>query len=106
MLKELLADIKRYQEDRKTNKVEYEILQKDGQLKKIKSDFIKVGDILELKDDDIVPADCILLYTQEKHGECFVQTAQLDGERNLKLKQCLKYLQDNFKALTSSSSTS
>lgn len=96
VLKELLADIKRYTEDKKTNGIEYSRLEKDQSLKKVRSAQLKVGDILQLNDDEIVPSDCILLHTLEKHGECFVQTAQLDGERNLKLKQCLVYLQENF----------
>ena len=33
-----------------------------------------------------VPADCILLKVADNKPECFVKTAALDGERNLKPK--------------------
>ena len=46
---------------------------------------VKVGDILLLKDKQNVPADCVMLGS--KNGtDGYIQTAQLDGERNLKAK--------------------
>ena len=45
---------------------------------------ISVGDILELKDGDIIPADCVLLHSDRKDDEAFMLTTQLDGERCLK----------------------
>ena len=47
---------------------------------------IKVGDLIVLHSDTIVPADCLLLAAPSTGGECFVQTGQLDGERSLKPK--------------------
>lgn len=49
---------------------------------------IKVGDILEIKDGDEIPADVIILNSQGrlKNGLCYVSTANLDGETNLKVK--------------------
>ena len=45
---------------------------------------IKVGDILEVKDEQVLPADCILLKTEKPDGLAYVETSALDGERNLK----------------------
>ena len=47
--------------------------------------------MLILKDNMIVPADCILIKAPSSTGECQVQTGQLDGERSLKPKYALKY---------------
>ena len=44
------------------------------------------GDIIEMQDDDLIPADCLLLSTKSPQGECFVQTDSLDGEKKFKLK--------------------
>jgi len=61
---------------------------------------VKVGDILYLEDKQIIPADCIVLQTTNETGagdEGFIQTAQLDGERNLKPKLPIKKAQDQIK---------
>jgi len=63
---------------------------------------LRVGDILELHDDEVVPTDCLLLTTGDARGECFIQTAQLDGERNLKPKFCIKYLEEHMEELLKS----
>jgi len=75
MLKELIADVKRWREDMKTNKMLYKRVHTQGQIDSVqyvKSESLKVGDILELTNDLIVPADCLLLHTVEKMGECFI----------------------------------
>jgi len=57
---------------------------------------IKVGDILELHDDEQIPADCIILACDNTKGEVFVHTAALDGERNLKPKLAPKMVLENY----------
>lgn len=47
---------------------------------------IKVGDILELKDEEFLPADCILLWSENSSGKSYVSTPALDGEAALKPK--------------------
>ena len=39
------------------------------------------------------------MQTEDKKGECFIETAQLDGERNLKPKYSLKSLQHSIPKL-------
>lgn len=117
MLKEGLADLKRYQQDRRVNNtpvkkvcltesnfltqdltkspdVSVNSAEKDlWKLEKINTMDIKVGDIICVKDDETVPADCVLLSTDprraEQLGQCFVSTGNLDGERNLKPKMSI-----------------
>lgn len=45
---------------------------------------IIVGDLIKLKCDEIFPADLLLLHTASVDGVCFIETANLDGETNLK----------------------
>ncbi|CAO3592404.1 unnamed protein product [Absidia cylindrospora] len=51
---------------------------------------LKVGDYVFLRDDDPVPADIVVLSTSEPDGLCYVETQNLDGETNLKIKRGLQ----------------
>ncbi|KAF8735840.1 Phospholipid-translocating P-type ATPase, partial [Rhizoctonia solani] len=51
---------------------------------------LEVGDIVLLRDNDQVPADTIVLATSDADGLAYVETKNLDGETNLKLRKALK----------------
>ncbi|KAI5956561.1 DNF1 [Candida jiufengensis] len=58
---------------------------------------VKVGDILRIYNNDEIPADLVILSTSDDDNCCFVETKNLDGETNLKVKQALKYSSVNDK---------
>ena len=47
---------------------------------------LRVGDIVFIGRDEAIPADVVLLSTHELDGQCYVETQNLDGETNLKLR--------------------
>jgi P-type E1-E2 ATPase len=53
---------------------------------------IEVGDVIEIKSDQQIPADVIILRTSEEKGVCYVETKSLDGETNLKMKSTQEVL--------------
>lgn len=54
--------------------------------KKAKWKDIKVGDVVKLNCDEWVPADILVLTSNNELGETFIETMALDGETNLKSK--------------------
>jgi magnesium-transporting ATPase (P-type) len=106
ILKELLAEIKRYNDDKKFNEQVYERIAPIGHAANSNSkelrtvptmlQDIKVGDLLRLHDGQLVPADCVLVKIENANNEAFVKTVPLDGERNLKPKLSCRHLSDNY----------
>lgn len=94
MLREGISDYKRYSNDKQTNNRKAEIW--NGQSKKFETRKwadVLPGQVLLLKDKAFIPADVLLLAASDSHGQAYVQTAQLDGERNLKPKNSLLDIQ-------------
>lgn len=51
---------------------------------------LRVGDIIKVYKDEYFPADLLLLSSSYEDGVCYVDTMNLDGETNLKLKHALE----------------
>ncbi len=48
---------------------------------------IRVGDVVHLSCNEVIPADIILLHSSDESGICHIDTSNLDGENNLKQRQ-------------------
>jgi phospholipid-translocating ATPase len=51
---------------------------------------VKVGDFVRIYNDEPIPADIVVLSTSDPDGACYVETKNLDGETNLKVRQAVQ----------------
>lgn len=50
---------------------------------------VQVGDFVRIYNEDPIPADIVILSTSDSDGACYVETKNLDGETNLKVRHAL-----------------
>eukprot|EP01038_Epipyxis_sp_PR26KG_P007214 gene7214-9844_t len=97
MTKEGVEDLKRHAEDTITNNQTCLRLLKfdDGSnleqgFEEVKWEQLKVGNIIKIFNNQQIPADIVVLLTSELYGVAYIETANIDGEANLKIKNSAK----------------
>jgi phospholipid-translocating ATPase len=90
-VKEGYDDYLRYKSDKIANERQCVVIQK-GEKKNIPSNAICVGDIVYLRNDTEIPCDLVLLGSSDDTGTSYIQTANLDGETDLKTRTVLTEL--------------
>ncbi|XP_015162795.1 probable phospholipid-transporting ATPase 8 isoform X2 [Solanum tuberosum] len=107
MAKEGIEDWRRKRQDIEANNRKVNVYTENHTFQETRWKSLRVGDLIKVYKDQYFPTDLLLLSSSYEDGICYVETSNLDGETNLKVKHALNItssLQDdgsfqNFKGV-------
>jgi len=94
-VKEAVEDYKRRKQDDEVNNKKIEVL-RNGEWTTILWQHLQVGEAVRINRDESIPADLVMLASDSPDGIAYVETKNMDGETNLKLKQAIPETSTRF----------
>ena len=89
MIKDAYEDYKRHKEDHEENSAIATVYNHESKtFAPTEWKHVRVGDVVRVAENTFFPADIVILQSSEPEGALYVETKNLDGETNLKYKEC------------------
>jgi len=88
LIREGAEDLYRYRADLRLNSRNVEVL-RAFQFARVAFKEIRVGDVVCIACDEPFPCDLVLLSSPLEGGKAYIETSNLDGEKNLKVKEAI-----------------
>ena len=86
MIREALEDFKRHKDDARVNNRQCSVL-RGTEWVSLAWSKLRVGDVVKCSNQEEFPADLMLIASAKEQGMCYVETSNLDGETNLKIRK-------------------
>ncbi|XP_065220628.1 phospholipid-transporting ATPase VD isoform X2 [Planococcus citri] len=87
-VKDLFEDRRRHASDKRINNSTCHVyIGEEECFRKVLWQDVRPGDIVQLQNNEVIPADILVLKCSDPHGLCYIDTCNLDGESNLKQRQ-------------------
>ena len=95
LIREAIEDLHRAKLDKEQNSDDIETY-RDNCWTTIKSGELEMGEIVQVKNEGIFPADLMLIDSNLPDGICYIETGTLDGEKTLKIKTSPNFTKGKF----------
>ena len=96
LIREAVEDYRKYSNDKLANETTVSIYKMPSFLKQ-KCALIKVGNIIKVRKEEMIPADLLIIKTSLSNGFCYMQTSNLDGETTLKPRESIHITQQKLR---------
>ena len=96
LIREGYEDYQRIKFDKSQNSILVKVYENNVWIEK-QSKKLEIGEIVFVKQNDLFPADLVIIDSSLPEGICYVETSSLDGEKHLKQKISSPELSGKFK---------
>ena len=97
LIREAVEDYRKYSNDKLANETMVSVYKMPSFLKQ-KCSLIKIGNIIKVRKEEMIPADLLIIKTSLSNGFCYMQTSNLDGETTLKPREAIYMTQKKLNA--------
>jgi magnesium-transporting ATPase (P-type) len=97
LIREAVEDYRKYSNDKLANETIVQVYKMPKFLKQ-QCSLIKIGNIIKVRKDEMIPADLLIIKTSLQNGFCYMQTSNLDGETTLKPREAIYLTQKKLNA--------